>query len=169
MSDAFMTIKEAAEKYQKAEITIRRFVRSVVQKNDENDRQFIQPAPEEVEKLKKKSKPFSYTISNELLAKHFADQVMAAKAGKKPSASGEAQGGEYVSLLRKTNESLEEQLRVKDHQIRTLNQSLDNLGERQRETNVLMKGLQEQMLLKSGTGVVEGETSEEKSAWWKLW
>ena len=70
----FLTIKEAADKYAKAEITIRRFVRNVVKENDEFQRSCIQPSPDEVEKLKKSSKPFSYKVSSELLDNHYVDK-----------------------------------------------------------------------------------------------
>ena len=136
----YISIKEASIRYQKAEITIRRFVRSVLEKEKAADRIMIHPLPQDAVKLKKMKKPFAYTISDDLLRKQFGEGSTA------PQSHGSAQGS-YVHLLEHTNRSFEEQLKVKDEQIRVLAQAIDGLSERQRETNVLMKGLQERFLL----------------------
>ena len=159
----FMTIKEAAEKFGKAEITIRRFVRNVVKENDQWERSQISPAPSAVEKLKKQSKPFSYKIGSELLEKHYAEDESEkhTRSSKKSKASNKSD--DYVILLERTNDSLNAQLKVKDDQIGALNQSLDELTERQREANILMKGMQERFLLSSGIH------PELKRKWYFLW
>jgi TolA-binding protein len=85
-----------------------------------------------------------WTIDRELLLKRFPlkEREEAAPAGGGPPA------GELVAQV------LQEQLRSKDEQIRTLEKQLDrkdeqiaNLGERQRETNVLMRELQARLAL----------------------
>lgn len=179
----YISIKDASIRYQKAEITIRRFVRSVLEKEKAADREMIHPLPQDAVKLKKMKKPFAYTISNELLQKQFGEGSAA------PQSHGSSQGS-YVHLLEHTNRSFEEQLKVKDEQIRVLAQAIDGLSERQRETNVLMKGLQERFLLSSPkAGFVEGTVGEgdvvqrkpikekkpekakkvRKGSWWKVW
>lgn len=179
----FISIKDASVRYQKAEITIRRFVRSVLEQEKNADRAFIHPLPTDAVKLKKSKKPFAYTISEELLKRHYGE------AGSAPSVS--SSHGSYVHLLERTNTNLGDQLKVKDEQIRVLAQAIDDLSERQRETNVLMKGLQERFLLsgpKEDLIVEEGSIVEEskvlkrkkagkaekgrkvgKGSWWKLW
>jgi len=152
-SDAFLSIKDAAERYSKAEITIRRFVRNVIREEKEHARQGIRPLPGEVSKLKKHKKPFSYTISGDLLQKHFGAAAADARSAKTSDTP-------YMALLEKTNSALQEQLSVKDGQIKLLGQAIDDLSQRQRETNILMKGLQEQLLLTSG---------KVKKSWWKMW
>ena len=73
----FLSIKEAAERYSKAEITIRRFVRNVLKNSSAKERQMIRPLPDEAAKLKKKGRPFAYTINESLLKeKFFAEQGM---------------------------------------------------------------------------------------------
>ena len=156
-----LSIKEAADKYQKAEITIRRFVRSVVESKNKEERAGIHPPPKEVKELKKKSKHFTYHISNDLLEKKFGEKAQSKSSAKKKSAS-KKEDGEYADLLQKMNAGLMDQMKVKDEQIRALNQSLDEMTARQRETNIIMKGFQEQFLLQSGSG-------EEKKRWWKPW
>lgn len=152
----FVSIKEAAERYSKAEITIRRFVRNVLREEKGAARTGIRPLPPDVAKLKKGKKPFSYTISPELLQKHFGQAAEGKQKGKR------AAGDPYLSLLQTTNTTLQDQLKVKDDQIKLLSQAIDDLSQRQRETNILMKGLQEQLLLSSGK-------EEEKKSWWKRW
>ena len=152
----FISIKDASIRYQKAEITIRRFVRSVLEQEKHADRQLVYPLPMDAVKLKKSKKPFAYTISEDLLKRHYGDGASAPS----PHAHGPAS---YVHLLERTNVNLGDQLKVKDEQIRVLAQAIDDLSERQRETNVLMKGLQERFLL-SGPAeeIVDGDVGEGK-------
>ncbi|TSC99920.1 MAG: hypothetical protein Greene101449_454 [Candidatus Peregrinibacteria bacterium Greene1014_49] len=180
----FISIKDASIRYQKAEITIRRFVRSILEKEKNADRQLVYPLPSDAVKLKKSKKPFSYTISEELLKRHFGE---VGSANAAPSSAH----GSYVHLLERTNLNLGEQLKVKDEQIRVLAHAIDDLSERQRETNVLMKGLQERFLLSapkdeiveavveagsvlSGNKGLKGKKGNKglkrkKGSWWKLW
>ncbi len=152
-----LSIKEAADRYQKAEITIRRLVRSIVKDAESPDRHLITPDPTEAKKLQSKRKPFSYTLSLELLERHFAGT--GAKAAKSP-----VQNSEYIRLLEQTSEGLKDQLKVKDEQIKSLQNSIEGLSERQREMNILMKGLQQQLMLSSGQ-----PATEKKSSWWTPW
>lgn len=193
----FISIKDASIRYQKAEITIRRFVRSILDQEKAAERLQIHPLPADAVKLKKLKKPFAYTISEELLQKQF---------GAVMSGAASHGQGSYVHLLEHTNTSLEGQLKVKDEQIRVLAQAIDDLSERQRETNVLMKGLQERFLLSApkedvveasvkegsvvegvqGEGMkgvqgvrgiqgvkgvkgTKGKTIAKKGSWWKWW
>ena len=167
-SKEFLSIKAAAERYQKAQITIRRFVRTMLEKERNTDRALIKPLPKEALDLKKKHRPFSYTIAVDLLEKHFG---LAAPAVKQSAAPDDVR-----SLLEKTNMALTDQLKVKDEQIRVLAQAIDDLSERQRETNILMKNLQERLLLAAPQqDIVEAEATKstpakytKKKRWWKL-
>ena len=53
---------------------------------------------------------------------------------------------EIIDLLKETTDMLRDQLQVKDDQIKSLNDKIDNLIERDRETNILLKGLQDKFL-----------------------
>lgn len=155
----YLSIKEAAERYSKAEITVRRLVRTIVNDLKHGDRHMITPDAQEAQKLKSKRRPFSYSVSAELLEKHFGASAQAPRAVKL------SHGPDYIRLLEKTNETLQDQVRVKDDQIRSLQNSIDGLSERQREMNILMKGLQQQLLLTTGKKPEDGE----KKSWWKMW
>jgi len=54
---------------------------------------------------------------------------------------------EVIKLLRETTGLLKDQLKVKDDQIKDLGGKIDQLIERDRETNILLKGLQEKVLM----------------------
>lgn len=152
----YLSIKEAAERYSKAEITIRRFVRNVLKSTASHERKLIRPPPHEAMKLKKQKRPFAYTINSALLSEKFSAES-APKVGKHT----EIPPAEYMSLLQRTNTGLLEQMKVKDDQIKALNSTLESLSERQRETNVLMKILEERLLLPAPVA--------EKKNWWKRW
>lgn len=149
MSEAFLTIRQAADTYARSEITIRRFVRGVASRKDHPNRVFVRPTPAEVKKLKKRRTPFAYTVSKELLGKIYGAQKRAAERG---SSTANVALEETLSLFR-------QQLSVKDEQIRALTTALDSLSQRQRETNILMKGLQERLLLPA-------EAASKKRRWW---
>lgn len=160
----YLSIKEAAERYSKAEITVRRLVRTIVNDLKHDDRHLITPNSQEAQKLKSKRRPFSYSVSAELLEKHFGATAQAPRAVKL------SHGPDYIRLLEKTNETLQEQVRVKDDQIRSLHGSIEGLSERQREMNILMKGLQQQVLLgTSQKSEEQPEKSDDDGPWWKLW
>jgi len=155
----YLTIKEAAKRTNKAEITIRRFVHQVLEKKAASaQRKQIHPLPEEAVKLKKQGKPFVYTISQTLLHEKFP---LVEALEKSAEDTNNIPPTEYVNLLERTNAGLLDQLKVKDAQIGALNTSLEQLSERQRETNVLMKLLQDKFILPA--------PAEEapKKGWWK--
>lgn len=54
---------------------------------------------------------------------------------------------DIISLLKETTELLKDQLSIKDAQIGTLNEQVHKLIERDRETNILLKGLQDKLML----------------------
>lgn len=168
-TDQVITIKEAAEKYNKAEITIRRLIRSIVKDESSDDRAFIHPKPAEVQKLKKKQKPFTYSVDQVLLDKIYGEveKVKEAKAQNAAASSNTSvvPESEYFDLLK-------QQLAVKDEQIKSLHQSLDEMTVRSRETVGVMKMLQENMTnlptsleKKIPDNVVEAN-SDKKGHWW---
>ncbi|MCU0652634.1 MAG: helix-turn-helix domain-containing protein [Candidatus Pacebacteria bacterium] len=55
--------------------------------------------------------------------------------------------GQIITLLKETTEMLRDQLNVKDAQIKNLDEKIGQLIERNRETNILLKGLQDKMVL----------------------
>ncbi|GAI37358.1 unnamed protein product [marine sediment metagenome] len=60
------------------------------------------------------------------------------------------QDSEVVTLLKETTQVLRDQLTIKDKQIKSLSGKIDQLIERSRETNVLLKGLTNKVLMLEG-------------------
>lgn len=63
---------------------------------------------------------------------------------------GIRQDSEVITLLKETTQTLRDQLTVKDKQIKSLGNKIDGLIERGRETNVLLKGLTNKVLMLEG-------------------
>ena len=60
------------------------------------------------------------------------------------------QDNEVITLLKETTQVLRDQLVIKDKQIKSLSGKIDQLIERGRETNVLLKGLTNKVLMLEG-------------------
>ena len=63
---------------------------------------------------------------------------------------GVRQENEVITLLKETTQVLKDQLTIKDKQIKSLSGKIDQLIERGRETNVLLKGLTDKVLMLEG-------------------
>lgn len=150
MPDQYLTIKEAAAGIGKAEITIRRFVQKIVKGSDSRRRSLIKPSPEEIQELREGPPP-AWRISTQLLDEHFGPTEQGSEHPEIPKADEES----IVTLLKLQNEMMERQLSVKDEQIKSLTTLVDSLGgqlnERLRESNVLMRGLQDRLALPSAS------------------
>lgn len=158
----FLSIKEAAERAEKAEITIRRYVQSVVKDKPKSaHRKLIQPTPTEVRSLKKQKRPFSWKISEELIAKQFK-QEKESKTSVKPAKKGKEDTA-FLSTLQSELEGKKEQMKVKDDQIKALTEIVYSLNERMREGNVLMASLQKHLALPEGND--EKDEKKAKKSW----
>ncbi|PIQ76341.1 hypothetical protein COU78_05545 [Candidatus Peregrinibacteria bacterium CG10_big_fil_rev_8_21_14_0_10_49_24] len=158
----YLTIKEAADRAGKAEITIRRFVQSVVKEQTRSPkRKLIRPTAAEVQDLKKRKQPFSWKIADELIEKHYTqDESSVKKAGM----SSKANIGMSETLQREL-QSKEGQLQIKDEQIKALTEIVQSLNERMREGNVLMASLQQHLALPEARSEEKEEESTEKKSW----
>lgn len=146
MSDRWATVVEARKLTGKSESTIKRLVREIVADPEHPDRREIQPSHEEVERLRAAGEPYVWRISTALLLRRFPLKERP-EVGDTPAAAGTQSRDLVVQVL-------QEQLRSKDEQFRSLEKQLDrkdeqiaNLNERQRETNILMKELQQRLAL----------------------
>ena len=144
----YCSVSQARKLTGKSESTIKRMVREIVSSSDHPDRGSIKPNHEQVARLRASGERYTWSIAKELLLRRFpppsSDKTVAeTKSGQSPST------GQLVDILR-------EQLSQKDAQIRTLEQQLDRkdehfaiLSERQRESNILMKALQERLSIEA--------------------
>jgi len=63
-----------------------------------------------------------------------------------PAMAPDRDNRQIITLLKETTEMLRGQLRVKDDQIKNLDEKIGQLIERNRETNILLKGMQDKMM-----------------------
>ena len=133
MNEDFITIREATELTGKARITIRRLIKDLLLKDN----------PEATQMIRKEQtgEGFIYKISKAFLLKELEisepDKPVKEQEKKEPA---EPQG-----IIKEVLGALKEQLKVKDKQIEGLGNKIDNLIERDRETNIILNRLQEKV------------------------
>lgn len=176
MTDRFLTLTEAQQHTGKSRSTLRRFVEGIV-KADSADRILILPTAAEVAELKENNQPFSWQISEALLDREFRSE--AEKTSPSEADRGVTQDDRIVTVLEKTVAVLQEELIEKNRQIAAFQ-------ERQREQNLLMKNLHEQLALAAPashrspsteavidsresnvTGQAKAPTKPEKKSFWQ--
>ncbi len=130
----FLSVKEASILSGKSESTLKRFIQKVYQSGKSKKDQMLD------QKIKKEKAPkgFFWFIAEDFLKESFDTPK------------------EKESLENMTMKILHEQLQTKDEQIKSL-------LERQRENNILMKGLQDKVLVLE-SGKPKEVFSEEKTA-----
>jgi hypothetical protein len=145
--DQHLTVSEAREFTGKSESTIKRLLREIVGDPQHADRLFILPSAEEVERRKAAKEPYVWKIDRQLLLRRFP-QEEAVESG------GATQAGPANTHTELVMQVLQEQLKSKDEQLRTLEKQLDrkddqiaSLNERMRESNVLMRELQQRLAI----------------------
>lgn len=72
------------------------------------------------------------------------------KTGQGKTRPATRRDSEVITLLKETTQTLRDQLTVKDKQIKSLGNKIDGLIERGRETNILIKGLTNKVLMLEG-------------------
>ncbi len=157
-----LTVSEAIKLTGKSESTIKRMVREIVADPTHLDRALIDPSHDEVERRKAAGDSYVWRIAPELLLKRFPSESADGTSSAADSPAGPPNSNLVVTILR-------EQLQSKDEQIRTLETQLDrkddqiaNLNERQRESNILMKELQQRLAIAPPV-----EPHSGKVPWWK--
>jgi hypothetical protein len=149
MTERWATVAEARKLTGKSESTLKRLLREIVAEPNHPERGSVQPSPEEVARLRAAGQQYVWRIDRELLLRRFPlKEEEGAGAGPGAAAGKPGHAGELVVQV------LQEQLQSKDEQIRSLQTQLDrkddqiaNMNERQRETNVLMRELQQRLAL----------------------
>lgn len=162
MPDRFLTISDAEKFTGKSRSTLRRFIDGIVKVENSPDRHLLQPTVEEVAALREQSQPFSWRISEELLRRQFlkAEDDVTPDAKQGSEAVGASDSSRLVSVLEKSISMLERELSEKNNQIAAMN-------ERMRESNILMKDLQQRLALPAAKSaddaVVENKRTTEAS------
>lgn len=161
----YLTVKEAMKLVGKSESTIKRLLREITKQDDHEDRDLIQPSHSDVEERRKAREPYIWKISSDLLEKRYPKEnaEQGTEAAERTSTTRSVDN-EIIAVLR-------DQLESKDRQIQTLENQLDkkdvqisNQHERMRETNTLMRDLQQRLVIAAppnATDIVV-ETTPEK-------
>jgi hypothetical protein len=145
MADRFLTISEAEKFTGKSRSTLRRFIDGIVKADASPDRHLLTPTPEEVVALHAQNQPFAWKMSEELLRRQFLkpEEATVPDGEKGSGGAAESDSSRLVTVLEKSVAILERELAEKNTQIAAMN-------ERLRESNILMKELQQYVALPSG-------------------
>ena len=122
------------------------------------DRHLLLPTIDEVVALREQGQPFSWRINEELLRRQFLKPEEIPTSDTKQG-TGDVTGSEssrLVTVLEKSIAMLERELSEKNNQIAAMN-------ERMRESNILMKDLQQRMALPAAKSN-DGQVVEERRA-----
>ncbi len=145
--DQHLTVSEARAFTGKSESTLKRLLREIVAEPQHVDRPFILPSADEVERRKAAKEPYVWKIDRQLLLRRFPQEEATAGGGV-PASDPVSSHTELVMQV------LQEQLKSKDEQLRTLEKQLDrkddqiaSLNDRMRESNVLMRELQQRLAI----------------------
>ena len=147
MNDDFITIREATKLTDKPDITIRRLIRHLLKQNNPEATQMI--------KQEQAGGGFIYKISKDYLLKELkiSEPVKEPELKEKkesPGKNGRKMGAETPEIVREVIKTLKSQIYIKDKQIDSLGNKIDSLIERDRETNIILKGLQDRVFLLEG-------------------
>jgi len=144
MSDDFITIREATKLTDKPDITIRRLIRHLLKQNNPEATQMI--------KQEQAGGGFIYKISKDYLLKELkiSEPVKEPELKEKkeiPENRGKTGNIETPEIVREVIKTLKNQIYIKDKQIDSLGNKIDSLIERDRETNIILKGLQDRVFM----------------------
>ena len=146
MSEDFITIREAIRLTGKADITIRRLIKHLIKQDD--------PEATHLIKQEQTGKNFIYKINKDFLLKKLkvSEPIQEIKEKKEPDKSDKSdtikrEQTETPNIIREVIKTLKDQIYIKDKQIDSLGNKIDNLIERDRETNILLKGLQDRVFM----------------------
>jgi hypothetical protein len=163
MENTFLTIKEAGELAGRSEITIRRLIKHLLKSPTDETTQMIK----QERQSDNPQSPFIYRVSSELIRRSFnlpthettqvntqeqpvdytpTNQVPTQTTTQEQEVSNQPQETP-TQMLREVVDLLKDQVRIKDTQIEGLSKTVDQLIERDRETNIILKGLQDRLYL----------------------
>lgn len=151
----YLTIKEAAKLTGKSEITIRRLIKSEPYQDTMQDTMQNSIHQSKLSSLlikkEKTQKGFIYKVQKQFIL----DKIkLKTKSSDKANDKADDKVVDKVSSDKLSDKisheiilTLKEQLHIKDKQIENLSRKIDELIERDRETNIILKGLQDKFFL----------------------
>ena len=136
MTKTDLTLKEVCQVLGKSRRTVSRYIKKGL----------ITP-----ERIKSQRGSVEYRFSQvdlERLKIHGTDKIR--QDIRRDTRQAIRQDNEVITLLKETTQVLKDQLVIKDKQIKSLSGKIDQLIERGRETNILIKGLTNKVLMLEG-------------------
>jgi hypothetical protein len=147
--DQHLNVKEACKLIGKSESTIKRLIREITVDAHHEDRYFILPNHEEVERRKAAKEPYVWKLDRQLLLRRFPQESTTEEGSQssEKSSSQQSAGTNLESALRDQIQSLENQNQMLVTQLDRKDGQISNLNERMRESNILMKELQQRLAI----------------------
>lgn len=155
----YLTIKEVAKLTGKSEITIRRLIKNEPYQDSMQDSMQPNKLSRLLIKKEKTQRGFVYKVQKQFildkiklktrLSDKLSDKVDDKVDDKVNDKAGDKVSGDKLSgkISNEIVLILKEQLQIKDKQIENLSRKIDELIERDRETNIILKGLQDKFFL----------------------
>jgi len=163
MNEDFLTIEQAAELAGRSTLTIRRLIKLLLKQNN----------PEAIQMIKQKQwrGGFIYKVKEDLIRQKYnlpnqkskqneklpkqkiKDDQATQKQKSKPNSKANVNikvleaKAEIINLLKGELHKRDHQIKTKDWQIGSLGKKIDNLIERGRESNIILKGLQDRVFM----------------------
>lgn len=156
MKNAYMTVQEAVSFTNKSEKTIRRLVKSLV-KEDKESGQTISQDTDKIKVDEKNGKAY-YLLSRSFLVEKYRLYLFGHMTGQRT---------EHQSKKTASSKDLERYIAFLEGQIKVKDEQINNFQERDKEHNILIKGLQERVFLLEGgqhedSHVIYQEPSQEE-------
>lgn len=157
--DQYTTVREAVKLSGKSESTIKRLIHEIVNDEQHPDRSMILPTKDELERRRAAGEPYVWKIDQALLIRRFP-KAESIEEGSQPSSSSKdvQQAGTVIEVLREQLQSKDRQLQTLETQLDRKDQQIENLNERMRESNVLMRELQQKLAIAGPTSTDAAET-----------
>lgn len=148
---SFLTVKDAARRTGKSPSSIRRIIYPIVQNDGHPDRRHIEPSVEDARKLRVKGENFAWRLSEELLRREVPEEGGAEKGSSVTPPKNTADGnGELIAMLRGELEIKNRQITQQGELIAKHMEVITGLGERIRESNILIGSFQQRLALQDG-------------------
>ena len=145
--DNLLSIRDACEFTGLSESTIKRLIRDIAKDKGHPDRSLILPSHKELERKKKAGEPYRWKLDRELLVKHYPAESENGQGAGKSQAAGSVTADTLTDVLRGQLDSKDQQLRTLETQLDRKDEQIVALNERMRESNILMKELQQKVAI----------------------
>jgi len=145
--NAQLTVREACELTGKSESTIKRLIHEVVADNKHPDRDLISPSHKDLKARKAAKEPYIWKIDRDLLRQRYPEAAATGATDSKAAPTTSAASDILSDVLKKQLEAMDRQIRTLETQLDRKDEQITALNERMRESNVLMKELQQKVAI----------------------